>query len=349
MRQMRDITVVIVTHNRAGMLQQTLEWLAALSYAARWQALVVDNGCTDDTPNVVRAARRHFPVRLQYISEPQLGKYRALNAAIAAVDTTFIAATDDDALPERDWLCRAMEGFEQYRCDFVGGPVHPRWAGPLPSWLDPAAATTGKVLGLQNHGPAPCEYGRDGISWPLGVNVAYRREACVRVGPFDPRLGRVAGTLRNQSQREWHLRARAAGRRGMYLPGMVVHHQVSHDRVTRAYFHRWFYWHGISRAVLCRAHHLHLLEPEDSATQAGERELARVPLSLWRDAGRAALSAGWRWMTARPDDALEYELRVAFWAGVLRERWRDEKRREGLMAPTDAVPRPNHVTRSQAS
>ena len=49
------------------------------------------------------------------------------------------------------------------------------------------------------------------------------------------------------------------------------------------------------------------------------------------------------------DDALEYELRVAFWAGVLRERWRDEKRPEGLVAPTDAVPKPNHVTRSQAS
>ena len=59
---------------------------------------------------------------------------RASNTASAAVDTTFIAATDDDALPEPDWLCRAMEGFEQYRCDFVGGPVHPRWAGTLPSW-----------------------------------------------------------------------------------------------------------------------------------------------------------------------------------------------------------------------
>jgi len=118
MRQMRDITVVIVTHNRAGMLQQTLECLAALSYAARWQALVVDNGCTDDTPNVVRAARRHFPVRLQYISEPQLGKYRALNTAIAAVDTTFIAATDDDALPDYE-----------LRVAFWAGELRECWRG----------------------------------------------------------------------------------------------------------------------------------------------------------------------------------------------------------------------------
>jgi glycosyltransferase involved in cell wall biosynthesis len=346
---MRDITVVVVTHNRAAILRQTLECLAALSYPARWQVLVVDNGCTDDTPNVVRAAQRHFPVPLHSICEPQLGKYRALNRAIAAVDTTFIAATDDDAQPEREWLCRAMDGFEQFRCDFVGGPVHPRWAGTPPSWLDPVAATTGKVLGLQNHGPAPREYGRDGLSWPLGVNVAYRRDACLRVGPFDARLGRVAGTLRNQSQREWHLRARDAGVKGMYLPAMVVHHQVSADRLTRAYFHRWFYWHGISRALLCRTHHLHLLEPEGTATHTGERELARVPLSLWRDAGRAFLSAGWRWVTARPDEALEYELRVAFWAGVLRERWSDEKPREGSVSLSDGAPRPNHIARSQAS
>ena len=34
MTRMRDITVVIVTRNHAGMLRQTLECLAVLSYAA---------------------------------------------------------------------------------------------------------------------------------------------------------------------------------------------------------------------------------------------------------------------------------------------------------------------------
>ena len=56
------------------------------------------------------------------------------------------------------------------------------------------------VIALLDHGPQVREFGR-GISWPLGVNVAYRREVFDRVGLFDNRLGRKAGTLRNQAQR----------------------------------------------------------------------------------------------------------------------------------------------------
>jgi glycosyltransferase involved in cell wall biosynthesis len=347
---MRDITVIIVTHNRAPVLRQTLECLAALSYSGGWQVLVVDNGCTDGTGATVRAAQQHFPVPLRCLSEPRLGKYGALNTAIGTVDTPLVAATDDDALPARDWLCAAVDGFERYGCDFVGGPVYPRWSGTPPAWLDAAAPATGKVLGLQHHGASPREYGRGGISWPLGVNVAYRRDAFARVGLFDAGLGRVAGTLRNQSQREWHLRARAAGLRGMYLPAMVVHHQVTAERLTRTYFHRWFYWHGISRAILYQTRGLHLLEPDGGRTHHGEPELARVPRSLWRDAGRALLSAARRWAAGRSDEALEYELRLAFMAGVLRERWRAAGRRHGP-APAARPGAPGHdrLAKSDAS
>jgi hypothetical protein len=184
----------------------------------------------------------------------------------------------------------------------------------------------GKVLGLQDHGSEPREYGRAGVSWPLGVNVAYRREVFDRVGLFDGRLGRVAGTLRNQSQREWHLRARHAGGRGMYLPRMVVRHSVDADRLTRGYFHRWFYWHGVSRAILYRTRGLHLLEPEGpegDARHTGERHVIGMPVSLWRQAARASASALRRHLTRRGDDAVQYELMLCFFAGALRQRWAD--------------------------
>ena len=90
----------------------------------------------------------------------------------------------------------------------------------------------------------------NGLPWPLGINTATRREAFARLDLFDNRLGRKAGTLRNQAQREWHLRARAAGLRGFYIPDMVVHHVVESERLQKRYFRRWFYWHGISRAIL---------------------------------------------------------------------------------------------------
>jgi glycosyltransferase involved in cell wall biosynthesis len=323
---MDEFSVIVVTHNRASLLEKTLEALARMTCRVRWEVLVVDNNSTDETRAVVTAAVETFPIPLRYVFEGTPGKYWALNTGIAEARGQYLAATDDDAYPEPDWLDRALDGFERFNCDFVGGPVYPVWRGSPPSWLDTRSAIGGKVLGLLDHGPRPREFGRDGISWPLGVNVAYRREAFDRAGPFDGRLGRVAGTLRNQSQREWHLRARHAGLRGMYLPDMVVHHTVDSDRLTRRYFHRWFYWHGISRAILYNSRGLHLLNPEDDGSHAGERHVLGVPRSLWHAAVRSSVSAGKRWLLGRSNDALQYEVMVCFWAGVLRQRIRDRFR-----------------------
>jgi glucosyl-dolichyl phosphate glucuronosyltransferase len=320
---MLDFTVIVVTHNRAAILRDTLAALSRLTYAGRWETLVVDNNSTDETEAEVRAAQPGFPVPLRYVFEGTPGKYWALNTGIKAAEGTFIAATDDDAYPEPDWLDRASDGFARLGCDFVGGPVYPVWHGSPPPWLNAKSATTGKVLGLQDHGREPREYGHQGVSWPLGVNVAYRRDVFERAGLFDGRLGRIAGTLRNQSQREWHLRARAAGATGTYLPNMIVHHSVEAERLTRSYFRRWFYWHGISRAILYRTKGLHLIEPEGEQSHDGERHLLSVPVSVWRHAARAGASAGKRWLLGRGDEALDYELMVCFCAGAIRQRLRD--------------------------
>ena len=101
---------------------------------------------------------------------------------------------------------------------------------------------------------------------------------------------------------------------------MVVHHLVNRQRLTQRYFYRWFYWHGISRAILYRTTGVHLLEPEGQITHASERHVLGVPTSLWRDAACASVSAARRRLLGKRREALEYELRVCFWAGVLRQR-----------------------------
>lgn len=320
---MVDYTVIVVTHNRRELLRETLAVLSRLSYAGTWECIVVDNNSTENIKDLVEDTAATFPVNLRYLFEGTPGKYWALNTGIQGAEGHSIAATDDDAYPEPDWLERAEEGFTEYECDFVGGLVDPVWRAQPPAWIDQRNSICGKVLGLQDHGPEPREYGVAGLSWPLGVNVAYRRSAFERVGLFDGRLGRVAGTLRNQSQREWHLRARAAGLRGMYLPRMIVHHSVEAERLTRHYFHRWFYWHGVSRAILYRNSGRHLLDPESGETHVGERHLLRVPESIWRTGVLAAASAARRWLWGRSGEAITYELTVCFCAGVIRELWRD--------------------------
>jgi len=334
---MPDVSVVITTHNRSALLARTLASAARLTYHGTWEVIVVDNNCTDATRQVVVAARATFPAPLHYLIEAEPGKYAALNAGIRHASGAVIANTDDDVDLPADWLACAVGALDRHQCDFVGGPVYPIWEAPPPRWIGARNSLCGKVLALQDHGAAIREYGCGGISWPLGVNVAYRREAFACAGLFDPQLGRVAGTLRNQSQRDWHLRARRAGLRGIYVPDMVVHHVVPQDRMTRRYFYDWFYWHGISRAIMYQTSGAHMLEPDGPETHAAERQLLGVPASLWRRTARATISAGVRWLHGRPDAALEYELQIPFLVGVVRQRLRDRRRPLRTAAPAGGV------------
>jgi glycosyltransferase involved in cell wall biosynthesis len=334
---MCELSVVIATYNRAEWLRRTLTSLSRVRCSRAWEAVIADNNCTDATRQVVLDAQRTFPVPLHYVFASTPGKYNALNTGIERSRGRIIATTDDDVRLPVEWLERAAAALDAHQCDFVGGPVYPMWEAPPPAWIDARDAICGKVLALQDHGRHPREYGRDGISWPLGVNVAYRRDAFARAGMFDGRLGRVAGTLRNQSQREWHLRAHRVGVRGMYVPEMFVYHFVSADRLTRRYFYEWFYWHGISRAIMRDTTGTHFLEPERSDGSDRGRELLGVPLLLWHQTGRAAISAASRWLRGRPNTAVQYELQIPFLIGAVRHQLKSRRAaRSSVRSPRSA-------------
>ena len=321
-----DISIVICTANRANDLHDTLASLARVRWSGSAELLVVDNGSTDGTRRVVDAAARAYPFAVRYLYEAGDGKYAALNSGIRAAHGQIIAATDDDARFETDWLERAAEGLGRCGCDFVGGRVLPLWGAPKPDWLAETNGLHTKVIALLDHGNAPREFGHGGISWPLGVNVAYRRDVFERVGLFDSRLGRKAGTLRNQAQREWHLRARAFSVRGFYLPDMVVHHLVAPERLQKHYFRRWLYWHGISRAMLFRQGGFEMEEPElENPPHAGARQFGGVPIHLVAKALRTARSLVWHSLRRNDGLAFEHELWLCFFAGIVRQRFVDRR------------------------
>jgi glucosyl-dolichyl phosphate glucuronosyltransferase len=318
-----NASVIIATSNRAFDLRDTLASLARIRTPGTVELIVVDNRSTDDTRHMVEHAATWYPFPVRYLFEPEAGKYAALNAGIKSARGQVIAATDDDARFEPDWLEQAVDGLGRQPCEFVGGRVLPIWGGPRPIWLTEHSSLHMKVIALLDHGTSIREFGRE-ISWPLGVNVAYRRDVFDRVGFFDNRLGRKAGTLRNQAQREWHLRARAAGVRGFYLPDMVVHHLVAASRLEKQYFRRWLYWHGISRALLFKHWGFDMEEPEwHTPPHAGERRVGGVPVHLLAKAVRSAIGLARHSLQGHVAQAFEYELWLCFFAGVVRQRWAD--------------------------
>lgn len=316
-------SVVIATHNRAVDLRGTLDSLAGLRPDGEWEVVVVDNNSTDDTPKAVEQATTSFPVALRYIFEPVPGRSAALNTGIAAAHGDIIVTTDDDVRVEPDWLTHAGGALARLRCDYVGGRVLPIWGGPRPAWLPDRPSRHWAVIALLDYGPEPVEFTK---RMPLGVNMAFRRDAFERVGGWDPRIGRKAGTLLGQEVREWCIRARTKGVRGFYAPELVLRHIIPANRLNKAYFRRWFYWRGISRALLYQQHGFDMESPQETTLDFSRvAHLAGVPRYLFRTL--AGNVKGLAVASARRDPlaAFEHELWLWMFAGILRQRWRDRR------------------------
>jgi glycosyltransferase involved in cell wall biosynthesis len=317
-----DFSIIIPTYNRADELRETIRSIAKLTVAGDWELLVVDNKSPDHTRTVVEEEGASFPVPLRYLFEPEQGRYAALNTGIRAATGKIIATTDDDARVEPDWLTRAAAGLEALDCDYVGGKVLPIWRGVRPAWLPDRPGRHWAVVALQDLGEKPREFGVNGVPWPLGINTATKREAFDRIDLFDNRLGRKAGTLRNQAQREWHLRARAAGLRGFYVPEMVVHHVVEAERLNKQYFRRWYYWHGISRAILFTKLGVDMDAPDNSQLDFSKvPQLGGVPRYMYRTLAMHTKELALARLRGDVVAAFQHELWLCFFAGVAKQRW----------------------------
>jgi glucosyl-dolichyl phosphate glucuronosyltransferase len=317
-----QFSVVISTYNRAAELEQTLASLARINHPGSWEVIVVDNNSRDATPRVVAAAAAKFPTALRYMLEPRAGRSSALNAGITAAGGEIIANTDDDVRFEPDWLRETAEALSREQCDFVGGKVLPIWRGRRPAWLSDKGGQHWAVIALLDFGPEPIEFGKRYA--PLGVNIAFKRDAFDRVGLWDPALGRKAGTLLGQEVREWMLRARNAGLKGMYAPNMVVHHVIPADRLRKRYFRKWSYWHGVSRAILYQQHPIDMQAPEETSLDFSKvRPIFGVPRYMYRSCLESAISMVKHRLKGQPIVAFERELDLWFFLGVLRQRWKD--------------------------
>jgi glycosyltransferase involved in cell wall biosynthesis len=93
----------MATHNGADTLPVVLEAYTTLqSPEGDWKLVIVDNGSTDSTNEIIHAFTKRLP--LTYAFEPRRGKNRALNTRLASGSGDLIVFTDDDTIPQPDWL-----------------------------------------------------------------------------------------------------------------------------------------------------------------------------------------------------------------------------------------------------
>jgi glycosyltransferase involved in cell wall biosynthesis len=157
-------SVVIATRDRAAFLTRALDSLGAQVGAPDFEVVVVDNGSSDATPEVVatHAARGAFALRRIFVAEPNRGAAR--NAGVAESNGSILVFVDDDV-----WL---PEGFLAAHAAAHDGVFPKAVSGPILNVPSYAAAPL----------PTPLNYSR---AFFCTCNVSLPRTAFDAAGGFD--------------------------------------------------------------------------------------------------------------------------------------------------------------------
>jgi N-acetylglucosaminyl-diphospho-decaprenol L-rhamnosyltransferase len=211
-----DVDVVIVSYESRDFLVRCLDAWAATSVSP----LVVDNGSTDDSVDVARAAGVDV-----LIQPDNLGFGAAANAGIAEGRAPFVLVTNADAWPQSpadvEMLVSRMAADDEIGAAgpaFVGidGSPQPNLlpvAGRL--WLGRPAVTSFPTGKDATHAPPALSHRP---AYLVGAALLLRRAALEQVGAFDP-----AFFLFNEEV-DLCLRIASSGRKLAYVPDSTFVH-----------------------------------------------------------------------------------------------------------------------------
>lgn len=295
-----DASIVVCTYNRALSLRDTLAALRAQQAGpgCAWEVVVVDNNSSDGTRAEVERAQADWP-GLRYEFEPLQGLSHARNHGIGCARGDVILFTDDDVLPEPNWLATTLDGMARFEADACGGYIAPIWETPPPRWL------TERFYGFL---AVRIDRNDDFVMTaadptPFGANMAFRRDVFTRVGTFDTSRGRKGKVLASGEDGEMFERIRAAGLKAVFLGGSRVHHKVESFRLTKRYFRRWRYQTSRNMA--------------QSLGMEGERRLLNIPFYVFGQLLRAVFRMVWSQVSAPRDEAFNREIVVFHFLGLM--------------------------------
>jgi glycosyltransferase involved in cell wall biosynthesis len=299
MRQKMDCSVVICTRNRAGRLAETLSSVARLIIPAgtTWEVVVVDNGSTDATADVIRSFEPSLPIRRVW--EPKPGISNARNAGAAAAIGKYLVCTDDDVHVEPQWLAAFLDAFQSHpEAAIFGGKIIPEFLPPTPRWFLKARDHLHIVFGARDFGHDPVPLSLDG-KIPYGACYAIRGTEAKQFR-YDPRLGRAPGRQRGGEETAFVEAMLKANHAGWWVPKAAVKHIIPPAMQTLDYVLQFYEGTGEEWA------HAHL-----SANQP------RMPLLLWLKLPIAYL----RFVLAKMSCSktwVHYRARLAWYRGVLK-------------------------------
>jgi glycosyltransferase involved in cell wall biosynthesis len=195
-RPAMSLSVILPNYNHGRLVARALHALATQQPAAS-EIIVVDDGSTDDSVEVIEALQRRYGTIQLIRNQTNQGIVASVKTALAVASGEYLlfAGSDDFILP--GLFGRALDGLTAYpdAAFFSAGVVlvdgNDRVIG-----LRPVTAPRRRRGYLSPDDVRRVIRGTD--FWALGTTTVYRRRLVAEIGYFDPRLGSLGDTLANR-------------------------------------------------------------------------------------------------------------------------------------------------------
>ncbi len=186
-----------------------------------WEIIAVDNASTDHTSSIIKSYSDRLPIIYLYEQKP--GKNNALNLGLKSVQGNLIVFTDDDVIPQQDWLVQLVECASDHPDSSVfGGMIKPYWPREPEGWM-------------LNHVPLGLTYGlteesrpegeiSPGLVW--GANMAVRGAVFDSGYRFDNTVGPNGKNYVMGSETELTIRLGEAGYKSWFCKDAEVQHII---------------------------------------------------------------------------------------------------------------------------
>ncbi len=244
------LSVIIPTRNRSKILFGTLESIAKQTlHSNLFEVIVVDNGSTDSTRDVVDSFIGKIQnLRYYYDESPGLhvGRHKGLKEA----KTDIIVYADDDIETFPTWLEGIAEAFEDKDVMLVGGKTLPKFEAEPPDWIMKMwlqAHPEGNVLfslSILDFGDSIKEINPYFV---FGCNFSIRKSVILEASGFHPdAMPQVFIKYRGDGESYVWRYIMENGLKTLYCPKALIFHHVPKERMTLKYFYRRAYIQGIS-------------------------------------------------------------------------------------------------------
>ncbi|MDR3350472.1 MAG: glycosyltransferase [Prevotellaceae bacterium] len=236
MNEPLKLSVVVCTYNRSDCILDALHSLVrqTLSHGL-FEVLLINNNSADATESLCENFSQYAPgFNYRYLVETQQGLSHARNRGIKEAAGGVIIFMDDDAVAEPDYLEKMLAFFGRtLDAAACGGRIYPRFESRRPRWMSHFLLSLTSSLDL---GDKVKIFNRR--QFPVGANMAVKKEMFEKYGLFSPDLGRKGNSMDGAEEKDFFYRLASAKENVYYVPDAIVHHYVPDRRLTFDFFRR---------------------------------------------------------------------------------------------------------------